>query len=44
VDLGLLFALALGLIAAAPVIAATVHALIDGWLPAGDQANIATRA
>jgi hypothetical protein len=44
VDHGLLLALALGLIAAAPVIAATVHALIDGWLPAGDQANIATRA
>ena len=41
---GLLLALALGLIAAAPVMAATVHALIDGWLPAGDQANIATRA
>jgi hypothetical protein len=44
VDHGLLLALALGLIAAAPVIAATVHALADGWLPAGDQANIATRA
>jgi hypothetical protein len=44
VDRGLLLALALGLIAAAPVIAATVHALVDGWLPAGDQANIATRA
>jgi hypothetical protein len=44
VDHGLLLALALGLIASAPVIAATVHALVDGWLPAGDQANIATRA
>jgi hypothetical protein len=33
-----------GLCAAGPVIAATVQALIDGWLPAGDQANIATRA
>jgi hypothetical protein len=44
VDHGLLLALALGLVAAGPVIAATAHALIDGWLPAGDQANIATRA
>jgi hypothetical protein len=44
VDHGLLLALALGLLAAGPVIAATAHALIDGWLPAGDQANIATRA
>jgi hypothetical protein len=43
-DAGLLFALAIGLCAAVPVIAATVRALADGWLPAGDQANIATRA
>jgi hypothetical protein len=43
-DRGLMLALALGLLAAGPVIAATAHALIDGWLPAGDQANIATRA
>ena len=33
-----------GLCAAAPVIASTVRALLDGWMPAGDQANIATRA
>jgi hypothetical protein len=44
VDHGLWLALALGLCASGPVIAATIHALIDGWLPAGDQANIATRA
>jgi hypothetical protein len=44
VDHGLWLALALGVCAAGPVIAATIHALIDGWLPAGDQANIATRA
>jgi hypothetical protein len=44
VDHGLLLALALGLFAAAPVIVATLHGVIDGWLPAGDQANIATRA
>jgi hypothetical protein len=44
VDLGVWLALALGVCAAGPVIAATIHALIDGWLPAGDQANIATRA
>jgi hypothetical protein len=44
VNHGLLLALALGLIAAVPVIAATLHGAIDGWLPAGDQANIATRA
>jgi hypothetical protein len=43
-DPGLALALAMGLIAAVPVIAATVHGLVDGWLPAGDQANIATRA
>ena len=43
-DPGLALALALGLCAAVPVIAATVQALVDGWLPAGDQANIATRA
>jgi hypothetical protein len=43
-DAGLAFALAIGLCAAVPVIAATVQALVDGWLPAGDQANIATRA
>ncbi|HEY2398536.1 MAG TPA: hypothetical protein VGH78_06035 [Solirubrobacteraceae bacterium] len=44
IDPGLALALAMGLIAAVPVIAATVHGLLDGWLPAGDQANIATRA
>jgi hypothetical protein len=44
VERGLWLALALGVCAAGPVIAATIHALIDGWLPAGDQANIATRA
>jgi hypothetical protein len=44
VDHGLWLALALGVCAAGPVISATIHALIDGWLPAGDQANIATRA
>jgi hypothetical protein len=43
-DPGLALALAVGLCAAVPVIAATVQALLDGWLPAGDQANIATRA
>jgi hypothetical protein len=32
------------LFAAAPVIVATSRALSAGWLPAGDQANIATRA
>lgn len=37
-------ALAVGLCAAGPVIAATLRALIDGWMPAGDQAIIATRA
>jgi len=35
---------AVGLCAAGPVIASTARALSDGWLPAGDQANIATRA
>ena len=33
-----------GLCAAVPVIASTISALADGWLPAGDQAIIATRA
>ena len=33
-----------GLCAAGPVIASTLRALRDGWVPAGDQANIATRA
>lgn len=33
-----------GLCAAVPVIVSTVRALRDGWIPAGDQANIATRA
>jgi hypothetical protein len=33
-----------GLCAAIPILASTLRALIDGWLPAGDQANIATRA
>jgi hypothetical protein len=36
--------LAVGLCAAGPVMAATLRALLDGWLPAGDQAIIATRA
>jgi hypothetical protein len=36
--------LAVGLCAASPVTASTLRALIDGWMPAGDQANIATRA
>ncbi len=35
---------AAGLLAAVPVIASTLRALRDGWIPAGDQANIATRA
>jgi hypothetical protein len=33
-----------GLCAAVPVMASTVSALSDGWIPAGDQAIIATRA
>jgi hypothetical protein len=33
-----------GLCAAAPVIVSTSRAVSDGWMPAGDQANIATRA
>jgi hypothetical protein len=33
-----------GLCAAAPVIASLVRALADGWVPAGDQGIIATRA
>jgi len=33
-----------GLCAAAPVLVSTIRALIDGWMPAGDQAIIATRA
>jgi hypothetical protein len=37
-------ALGVGLCAAGPVMASTLRALRDGWLPAGDQANIATRA
>src|ERR1035437_3772985 len=37
-------AVALGLCAAVPVMVSTVRALRWGWLPAGDQANIATRA
>jgi hypothetical protein len=36
--------LAVGLCAAGPVLASTLRALIHGWLPAGDQAIIATRA
>jgi hypothetical protein len=35
---------AVGLCAAGPVIGSTLRALHDGWVPAGDQANIATRA
>ncbi|HEX9480993.1 MAG TPA: hypothetical protein VF927_02720, partial [Solirubrobacteraceae bacterium] len=34
----------MGLCAAIPILASTLRALIDGWLPAGDQANIATRS
>ncbi|HEX7610747.1 MAG TPA: hypothetical protein VF380_08745, partial [Solirubrobacteraceae bacterium] len=37
-------AVAAGLCAAGPVIASTLRALRHGWLPAGDQAIIATRA
>jgi hypothetical protein len=37
-------AIGVGLCAAGPVMASTLRALIDGWLPAGDQAIIATRA
>ncbi len=37
-------AVAAGLCAAGPVIASTLRALHHGWLPAGDQAIIATRA
>ncbi len=37
-------AVALGLCAAIPVMVSTALALKWGWLPAGDQANIATRA
>ena len=33
-----------GLCAAGPVMASTLRALINGWVPAGDQAIIATRA
>jgi hypothetical protein len=36
--------LAVGVCAAGPVIAATLRAVAAGWLPAGDQAIIATRA
>ncbi len=36
--------LVVGVCAAGPVIASTVRALAHGWLPAGDQAIIATRA
>jgi hypothetical protein len=36
--------LAVGLCAAGPIIASTLRALVDGWIPAGDQAIIATRA
>ena len=39
-----LLTLMVGICAAGLVIASTVRALIDGWMPAGDQANIATRA
>jgi hypothetical protein len=41
---GHLLALGVGVCAAGPVVAATLRALVDGWIPAGDQANIATRA
>lgn len=33
-----------GVCAAGPVMASTIRALIQGWMPAGDQAIIATRA
>jgi hypothetical protein len=39
-----LLVLATGAAAALPVIVATVHAVKDGWMPAADQAIIATRA
>jgi hypothetical protein len=39
-----LLTLAVGVCAGGPVIASTLRALVDGWIPAGDQANIATRA
>jgi hypothetical protein len=39
-----LLAVTVGLCASGPVMAATLRALIDGWMPAGDQANIAVRA
>jgi hypothetical protein len=35
---------AAGLCAAGPVLASMLRALIHGWIPAGDQANIAVRA
>jgi hypothetical protein len=37
-------AIVVGLCAAGPIIASTLRALIHGWIPAGDQAIIATRA
>ncbi len=37
-------AVTVGLCAAGPVLASTLRALLEGWLPAGDQAIIATRA
>jgi hypothetical protein len=37
-------AIAAGLCAAGPIIASTLRALVHGWIPAGDQAIIATRA
>ncbi len=36
--------LLVGLCAAGPVMASTLRAILHGWLPAGDQAIIATRA
>jgi hypothetical protein len=42
--LGAPLTLATGLAAATPVIVSTVRAVLDGWMPAGDQAIIATRA
>jgi hypothetical protein len=36
--------LAAGLLAALPVIVSSARSVSDGWLPAGDQANIAIRA
>lgn len=39
-----LLTIVVGLCAAGPVMVSTTRALLDGWMPAGDQAIIATRA